>query len=284
MIVDVHTHAMRAAEHLSDQFVREADRARGYPLDLTVTFEAYLRAMEPVDRCILFGMKARHTGFYVPNEWIAAFAAQAPDKIIPFMSLDPTEPDCLEDFERAHQDLGMRGIKLAPMYANFDPSDLRLDELYRRATQAGLPILFHAGTTFCQLAPLKFTRPALWDEVAIRHPGLRMILAHLGHPYEGEALVTARKHPNVYLDLSALYYRPWQLYNSLILAQEYHVTGKILFGSDYPFATPGDSIAGLYALNRMVEGTHLPRVAESALDEIIHRDSLKLLGIEKDQY
>ncbi len=284
MIVDVHTHAMQAAVHLSDQFVREADRARGYPLDLTVTFEAYLRAMEPVDRCILFGMKARHTGFYVPNEWIAAFAAQAPDKIIPFMSLDPTEPDCLEDFERAHQDLGMRGIKLAPMYANFDPSDLRLDELYRRATQAGLPILFHAGTTFCQLAPLKFTRPALWDEVAIRHPGLRMILAHLGHPYEGEALVTARKHPNVYLDLSALYYRPWQLYNSLILAQEYHVTGKILFGSDYPFATPADSIAGLYALNRMVEGTHLPRVADSALDEIIHRDSLKLLGIEKDQY
>ncbi|HZT41203.1 MAG TPA: amidohydrolase family protein [Chthonomonadaceae bacterium] len=279
MIVDVHTHAMRAAEHLSDQFVREADRARGYPLDLTVEFEAYMRAMEPVDRCILFGMKARHTGFYVPNEWIAAFAARAPDKIIPFLSLDPTERDYLEDFERAHQDLGMRGIKLAPMYANFDPTDPRLDTLYRRAAQAGLPILFHAGTTFCQLAPLKYTRPALWDEVAIRHPDLRMILAHLGHPYEGEALVTARKHPNVYLDLSALYYRPWQLYNSLILAQEYHVTGKILFGSDYPFATPADSITGLYALNSMVEGTHLPRVAESALDEILHRDSLQVLGL-----
>ena len=279
MIVDVHTHAMRTAEHLSDQFVREADRARSYPLGLTVEFESYMRAMDLVDRCILFGMKARHTGFYVPNEWIAAFAARAPEKIIPFMSLDPTEPDYLEDFERAYHELGMRGIKLAPMYANFDPADSRLDDLYRRAAQAGLPILFHAGTTFCQLAPLKYTRPALWDDVAIRHPDLRMILAHLGHPYEGEALVTARKHPNVYLDLSALYYRPWQLYNSLILAQEYHVIGKILFGSDYPFATPSDSITGLYALNRMVEGTHLPRVAESTLDEIIRRDSLQILEL-----
>ena len=114
----------------------------------------------------------------------------------------------------------------------------------------------------------------------MRYPDLVMILAHLGHPFEGEALVTTRKHPNLYLDLSALYYRPWQLYNSLVLAQEYHVTDKILFGSDYPFATPADSIAGLHALNRMVEGTHLPRVAESTLDEIVHRDSLRLLGLE----
>ena len=280
MIVDVHTHAMRYPEHLSDAFVREADRARGYPVDLTVEFEDYLRAMEPVERCILFGMKARHTGFYVPNDWIAAFAARAPEKIIPFLSLDPTEPDFLDDFERSRTDLNLRGVKLAPMYANFDPTDPALDELYGRAARHGLPVLFHTGTTFCQFAPLRYTRPALWDDVAIRHPDLVMVLAHLGHPFENEALVTARKHPNVFLDLSALYYRPWQLYNSLVLAQEYHVTGKILFGSDYPFTTPGDSIAGLRALNRMVEGTNLPRVADATLDEILHRPSLRLLGLE----
>jgi predicted TIM-barrel fold metal-dependent hydrolase len=279
MIVDVHTHAMRAAEHLSEAFAREADIARGFPLDLTVTFEEYRKAMEPVDRCILFGMKARHTGFYVPNDWIAAFAARAPEKIIPFMSLDPTEPDFLDDFERSRQELKLRGIKLAPMYANFDPTDPKLDELYQRAAKHNLPVLFHTGTTFCRFAPLKFTRPALWDEVAIRHPDLKMILAHLGHPFENEALVTTRKHPNVYLDLSALYYRPWQLYNSLILAQEYRVTPKILFGSDYPFATPGESIKGLHSLNALVENTNLPRVSKTELDGIVHRDSLSLLGL-----
>ena len=92
--------------------------------------------------------------------------------------------------------------------------------------------------------------------------------------------MTARKHPNVYLDLSALYYRPWQLYNSLILAQEYKVTSKILFGSDFPVAAPGDSVTGLHALNKMVEGTNPPRVAGATLDEIIHRDSLRLLRLE----
>lgn len=279
MIVDIHTHAMRYPEHLSDDFVREADWARGFPVDLNVNLNTYLAAMEPVDRCVVFGMKARHTGFYVPNEWIAAFAAQAPKKLIPFMSLDPTEPDYLEDFERSYHDLKLRGIKLAPMYANFDPSDPALDELYQRAAQRGLPILFHAGTTFCQFAPLKYTRPVLWDEVAMRHPDLVLVLAHLGHPFENEALVTARKHPNVYLDISALYYRPWQLYNSLVLAQEYRVTHKILFGSDYPFATPASSVEGLYALNQMVDGTYLPRVSQDTLDNIIHRESLALLGL-----
>jgi predicted TIM-barrel fold metal-dependent hydrolase len=270
---------MRCPEHLSEEFVREADRARGFHLDLTIEFDAYMHAMEPVQRCVVFGMKARHTGFYVPNEWIAEFAAQAPDKIIPFMSLDPTEPDYLEDWEHSFNDLKLRGIKLAPMYANFNPLDPHLDELYRRAAKHNLPILFHTGTTFCQFAPLRYTTPALWDELAMRHPNVKMILAHLGHPWEGEALVTARKHPNVYLDLSALHYRPWQLYNSLILAQEYHVTHKILFGSDFPFTTPEASFKGLFALNEMVAGTQLPRVSEVRLEEIIHRESLSLLGL-----
>ncbi len=279
MIIDIHTHAMRYPEHISDDFVREADRARGFHIDLTIEFEEYMRAMEPVDRCVVFGMKARHVGLYVPNEWIGEFAAQAPEKLFPFMSIDPTEPDFLDDFERSFHDLKLRGVKLAPMYSNFDPSDRMLDELYVRCIRYVLPVLFHAGTTFCQFAPLKYTRPALWDDVAMRHPDLKIVLAHLGHPWEGEALVTARKHPNLYLDLSALHYRPWQLYNSLILAQEYGVTNKILFGSDYPFTTPAASVEGLYALNRMVDGTNLPRVSETVLDEIIHRDSLSLLGL-----
>ena len=279
MIIDVHTHAFRYPEHISDAFLKEAERARGGPIDLTIEFDAYMAAMAPVDRCIVFGMKAAHVGLYVPNEWIAAFAARAPEKLIPFMSLDPNEPDFLEDFEHSYRDLKLRGIKLAPMYSDFDPRDARLDPLYRRAAEAGLPVLFHTGTTFCQFAPLRHTRPALWDDVAMRHPDLKMILAHLGHPFENEALVVTRKHPNVYLDLSALHYRPWQLYNSLILAQEYGVTSKILFGTDYPFTTAEASFEGLYGLNRMVEGTALPRVSTTALEEIIHRDSLELLGL-----
>ena len=106
-----------------------------------------------------------------------------------------------------------------------------------------------------------------------------MILAHIGHPYEGECVVTIRKHPNVYADCSALHYRPFQLYHSLMLVQEYGVWNKLLFGSDYPFTTVDASLAGMRALNDMLEGTRLPRLDMEKMEAMFHRDSLRILGI-----
>jgi hypothetical protein len=35
---------------------------------------------------------------------------------------------------------------------------------------------------------------------------------------EGETIAVIRRHPHVFADLSALYYRPWQFYNSMRLS------------------------------------------------------------------
>lgn len=277
MIIDVHSHTIDAARHMTPTFIAEADRARGFPVDLTVTREAYLKAMAPADRCIVFGMKARLCGYYASNDDVAAFAASCGEKAIGFLSVDPADADWMDDFERSRTDLGLRGVKLAPMYAGFDPTDRKLDALYARAERLGMPVLFHLGTTFCAAAPLEYARPGLADVIARRFPELRIVIAHLGHPWEGEALVTARKHPHVYCDISALHYRPWQFYNSLVLAQEYRVTHKLLFGSDFPFTTPGASIDALRSMNEPLAGTHLPRIAQETVEGIIHRDSLSLL-------
>jgi predicted TIM-barrel fold metal-dependent hydrolase len=106
-----------------------------------------------------------------------------------------------------------------------------------------------------------------------------MILAHLGHPYEGECVAVIRKHQHVYADLSALHYRPFQLYHSLMLVQEYGVWDKVLFGTDYPFTTVSATIDGLRNLNNMLAGTALPRLNEAAIERLIYRDSLPLLGL-----
>lgn len=276
MIVDVHTHAF-APEHVEPRFLEEAQIARGgVPIDLNITTERHAEAMAPVDRCIVFGLKARHVGIHTPDTFITDFVKLDP-KRIGFCSVDPGEPDYLETFRRAIHDLGLSGIKLAPMYANFSPLDERLVPVYEEAVRRKLPVLAHTGTTFCRFAPLEFTRPILIDALAMRFPDLTFVMAHLGHPWEGETLAVIRKHPNVWADLSALHYRPWQLYNSLILAQEYGVTHKILFGSDFPFTTPQASLDGLKALNTMVEGTGLPRVSEERIEEIVHRDSIAIL-------
>jgi hypothetical protein len=101
----------------------------------------------------------------------------------------------------------------------------------------------------------------------------------MGHPFCEECLVVIRKHANVFADISALYYRPWQFYNMMIAAQEYHVTHKVLFGTDYPFAPANESIRGLRHVNDVVGDSALPRVSPDVIEGILQRDSISLLGL-----
>ncbi len=281
MIIDVHAHVFRYPQHFTDQFQRQAMRARGdSEIDLSAGYEAYLaQAREPV-RTVVFGGKARLSGIWVEDRYVAARVAENRDSLIGFLSVDPTQDAWQEELREGHQGLGLKGIKLLSMYAGFRPDDPSLDPLWRYAAEHGLPVLLHTGTTFVAQAPLDCTLPRHLDPVAIRFPDVKIILAHLGHPYEGECVAVIRKHPNVYADVSALHYRPFQLYHSLMLVQEYGVWDKLLFGTDYPFTTVDASLDGLRNLNDMLKGTALPRLDAEEIESMIYRDSLSILNLD----
>jgi len=276
---NIHTHSWDQSLHFEEQTVKETDISRGYRLDLTVKLESFVHDMEPFERVVVFGLKARRTGYWVPDNYIADFVAQAPDKLVGFASCDPTQPYYLDELKYAVENLGLHGLKMGPIYAGFDPRDARCDPVYAYCQRNGLPILFHTGTTYNREAPLEYARPWLWDEVAIRYPALRMVLAHLGHPFYDECLAVIRKHPHVYADIAALYYRPWQFYNMLILAQEYGITHKLLFGTDYPFASTQESLDGLRDINHITGNSGLPRITEDTIEGILTRDTFALLNI-----
>ncbi len=282
MIVDVHSHVWEYPDHFSPDFLNQAKRARAdFEMDLTVRYEDYAAsASEPMKATIVFGGKARLSGLWVDDQYVADCVAQHREKRIGFLSVDPTQDGWQDEMRAGHQDLGLRGIKLMPMYAGFRPDDASLEPLWQYATKHQLPVLLHTGTTFVSQAPLEPTLPRHLDPVAIRFPDVRIIMAHLGHPYEYESVAVIRKHPNVYSDVSALHYRPFQLYHSLMLVQEYGVWHKLLFGTDYPFTTVDASIGGLRSLNHMVEGTNLPRLDAAHIEQMIYRDSLALLGLD----
>jgi hypothetical protein len=60
---------------------------------------------------------------------------------------------------------------------------------------------------------------------------------------------------------------------------EYGVLDRLLMGSDYPFTTPQQTMDALRAVNRMTENTNMPRIPEKAIEAMIHRDTLALLGV-----
>jgi predicted TIM-barrel fold metal-dependent hydrolase len=250
------------------------------PVNLVTDHDAYWGATggeEVVS--IVFGGKARLTGVWIEDEEVAGYVARDPSRTIGFMSLDPTQPGWEGEMREGRERLGLRGIKLLPMYAGFYPQDERLDPLWRYAAEHRLPVLLHTGTTFVSGAPIDCTLPRHLDAVAIRHPEVKMILAHLGHPYEGETVAVIRKHANLFADVSALFYRPWQLFHSLMLVHEYNVWDKLLFGTDFPVTTVAETVAGLRSLCEVrIDRFRLP--AEE-VERLIHRDALALLGLER---
>lgn len=282
MIFDVHSHFWNFPGDFTEDFILQAGRARpDVEVDLTTDYEAY-RSSAPEDTvAVVFGGKAKLAGIWVDDRDVANYVAQDPDRLIGFLSLDPTRPGWEEEMRFAHEELGLRGVKLLPMYAGFRVDEERLTPLWEYAREKGLPVLMHMGTTFISQAPLECTLPRTIEPVAIAYPEVKFILAHLGHPYEGECVVTIRKHPNVFADLSALHYRPFQLYQSLMLVQEYGVWNKILFGTDFPFTTVNESVSGILALNGMLAGTALPRLDEGEIERMFHRDTPALLGLTK---
>ena len=282
MIIDMHSHAWQFPEHFDERFRQQArDVARAdRDLDLSVTYESYRAGAQTTDKTVVFGGKARLSGVWVDDAYVAEYVAAHPDRLIGFLSVDPTQDGWQEEMRHGHRELGLKGIKLLSMYAGFYPHDPRLDLLWQYASDNQLPVLLHTGTTFVAQAPIDCTLPRHLDPVATKYPDVKIVMAHLSHPYEGECVAVIRKHPNVYTDVSALHYRPFQFYNSLMLVQEYGVWHKLLFGSDYPFTTIDASIAGIRSLNEMLEGTALPRLDGDEIEALIHRDSLKLLGLE----
>jgi predicted TIM-barrel fold metal-dependent hydrolase len=281
VIIDVHSHTWLYPQHFTNDFCRQARRARaGVEVDLTVEYDAYRAQCSEEVRTIVFGGKARLSGLWIDDQYVADYVAEHADTLVGFLSVDPTQDGWQDELRDGHERLGLRGIKLLSMYADFRPDDRLLDPLWTYAQSHNLPVLLHTGTTFISQAPIECTLPRHLDAVAIRFPELRIVLAHLGHPYEGECVAVIRKHPNLYADVSALHYRPFQLYHSLMLVQEYGVWDKILFGTDYPFTTVNASVDGLRNLNQMLEGTNLPRLDSQQIEAMIYRDSFRLLGLE----
>lgn len=279
MIVDCHTHVWRA-EHWSQEMARESTRARGYAADLDIEWEAHWQAMQVVDKAIVFGLRAKHVGLVVPNDFVADYVEKHPEKLIGFASVDPNELDYLDEMHRAIEDLKLRGLKLGPIYQNYHPMDKRMQPVYEYCQRNQLPIIIHQGTTFPRRAPLKFASPILLEDIALAYPELIIVIAHLGHPWIAETTVLIRKHPHLYADISALHYRPWQFYNGLMLALEYGVMEKLLFGSDYPFTTPEATIDGLKKINSIPGQSGLPCVPEEAIASLIERDTLNLLRLQ----
>jgi hypothetical protein len=277
-LVDWHTHCF-LHEHRTDE-----DRAlwsqRGVLGPGKADPELHRAAVDEagLDKLVIVAIP-KHSGNNTPPAFVAEQVARYPGRAVGFCSLHPDDADAPDELERALA-LGLKGLKLSPTYQGHDPRSKASYRLYEIASARGVPVMFHCGGAYT--GSLEFADPCLLDRVAMDFRDMKIIVAHFGQPYMEQTAILMRKNENVFADLSARFHRPWQLYHGLMVAMEYRVVDRLLFGSDYPVRTPARAMAEFRAINDWGAGIAMPKVPEDVIESIMYERPLSLLGIEPD--
>lgn len=180
------------------------------------------------------------------NDYVASLVKRYPKQFpVGFGSVDPwTGKSAVAEIRRCAEELGLRGIKYHPSAQEFFPDDPRVFTQYEEAARHGLVLMFHTGMTgLGALEPgggrikFKYCRPIPHiDDVAAEFPELTVIMAHPAFPWVQEQLAILVHKPNVYMDLSG--YSPKYFDPMLVQYANSRASGKMMFGSDYPWIRP----------------------------------------------
>jgi predicted TIM-barrel fold metal-dependent hydrolase len=205
--------------------------------------EELLRCMdeEGIERAALINYVAPEVIGFDPsvNGWVARFVRGHESRLVAVGSVHPRHEADPAAATRRLAETGIRLLKVHPPHQLFASngylsSEPGLRQVYATAEEIGLPVMIHTGTSVFPGARNRFADPIGADDVAVDFPRLKIILAHAGRPlYMPTATFLARRHPNVFLDVSGI--PPKKLLEYLPRLEE--ISGKCLWGTDWP--SPG---------------------------------------------
>lgn len=262
MIIDFHTHAF--PERIAERAIEKLSYTSGGLIpqtDGTVESLKYLMKKDGIDKSVVLAIATNEKQQTAVNDFIKA---QETDDIIPFGSVYPHAENALEELERIHS-MGLKGIKLHPEYQQFFVDDEKMKSIYKKISELGLIVLFHAGEDFGYPAPYHATPERL--RKAAKWIDTPMICAHWGGAGMGEDVLKYLCDIPVFFDTAFGYGTMPKDRAQRILDKK--GVDYIIFGSDCPWHAPSWDI-------KMIETLEL---TESEKDKIYYKNAQILLNI-----
>ena len=190
----------------------------------------------------------------------------ASDRIVPFPSVHPYAGEAVDQVQQI-ADAAFKGIKLHPLYQDFDVLDERCLPVYQAVADAGLILLFHSGDDLAFLGD-HLCMPATMLEIKNRVPGLKMVLSHLGGFWQSTEFVRHGLGSDVHIDVShTIPGEPSETFTRI--CREH--AGRVMFGTDSPWQ---DQEAEIEKLRRVIDNRDL-------LEDILWNNAAQLLGIQE---
>ncbi len=245
-IIDFHA-------HLDDRWL---DKPLPNAADMVATLDRYgVEAACVYTVMGFYGDCPRH------NDALAARTEPWPDRLIPFVTVDPKEgPAAVAELERCLANPRFRGVKFHPWLQAFAPSMLKetMVQILLVAARYRAPVLFHDGTppysTTFQIA-----------DVARWVPEATVLLGHAGSAdYIDPAGQLIRDIPNLYGCYCGA--RPGDLLHLI----EVGGADKILFGSDF-------GAGGGELLPERIDNVLGADLSHDVLEKVLYRNTERLL-------
>lgn len=255
--------AMRAAE--ADHFVTvnlfvpwtELEKM-AEPGEPVPTLETHLEQLR--DRMVSF------------NAWALDLAAGRSDMTV-FVAVDPAVLGSRGGAEhlRWARERGALGVKIHPVSQRFLPDDPRMDDIYETCVDLEMSVVAHAGAS--RDGP-EWAEPRAFTAVLDAHPGLKLILAHLGGGRWQQTVALAEAYPQVRFDLCEII--AWAgapgapSHDELGRMIKDIGAERVLFGTDFPW----------YQVDRTVEQVMgLPHLSEEERELILGVNAVDFLDL-----
>ncbi|HYO36985.1 MAG TPA: amidohydrolase family protein [Geodermatophilus sp.] len=202
------------------------------------------------------------------NDWSSAFADAHP-RVLRSATFFP-EPEAPALVAEA-LDRGVRVFKVHVQVGAFDPRDRLLEPVWARLEETGTPVVIHCGS-----GPLRgeHTGPAPMTGLLERHPGLRLVIAHLGMPEYAEFLDLAERHERVHLDttmFATAFTERLMPFDPALRPRLAALRDRVLLGSDFP-SIPYPYAEQLAALARLDLG-------DDWLRAVLWHNGARLFGV-----
>lgn len=190
------------------------------------------------------------------NRWGCELAREDP-RFFAFVAVDPRymSPDEIEAEIRTCVALGARGTKIIPSSLRMYADDERLAPLYAASAALRVPVLSQSGVgsgAGPHAGADPWGRPKYFACVLERHPGLKLILAHLGLGFDADIADLFRRFPSVMADLSGRLTglgRPGRQTRADLAAQVRSLgVERILFGTNFPLHGQAACVKALDAM------------------------------------
>ncbi len=200
-----------------------------------------------------------------------ATAVHAEKSLLLFANVNPMDPEATDKLRWAISSLGCGGLKLHPRLQDYRVNHNLTSALVSLAGELGVPVLIDAfpdGDWMLQ-------GHSMLDYALLARacPKTNLIIAHMAGHKVLDAMMLAKRTPNIYFDTSysLLYYRGSSVPADLVYAMRSMRFKRIFYGSDYPDRGLKETLTESVAVMR----EH--KIGDAELDAILYQNALEFM-------